>query len=189
MNVFDFDNTIYEGESAVDFFKYCVKRKPSLSRYLPKIGAMALKYKRGKVDKQEVLQFAVFMLGILSENMKDLDDALCGFWKKNSCRLKPDIIKLIEPGDVILSASPSFIFSKIENMLGGAKIISTQVDLEDMKILFLCYGENKVARFKECCPGTVPENYYTDNFNDMPMISFSKRAWLVRGSDITEIKV
>ena len=185
MNVFDFDNTIYDGESAVDFFRYCVKKKPSLSRYLPKIGAMALKYKRGKV---EVLQFAVFMLGILAENMKDLDTALEGFWKKNSCRLKPDIIKLIKPGDVILSASPSFMFSKIENMLGGAKIISTQVDLKGMKIVYLCYGENKVTRFKECCPDTVPDNYYTDNFNDMPMIRFSKRAWLVRGSDITEIK-
>lgn len=188
MNVFDFDNTIYDGESAVDFFRYCVKKKPSLSRYLPKIGAMALKYKRGKVEKQQVLQFAVFMLGILAENMKDLDTALEGFWKKNSCRLKPDIIKLIKPGDVILSASPSFMFSKIENMLGGAKIISTQVDLKGMNIVYLCYGENKVTRFKDCCPDTVPDNYYTDNFNDMPMIRFSKRAWLVRGSGITEIK-
>ena len=28
--VYDFDETIYDGDSTVDFYKYCVKRKPSL---------------------------------------------------------------------------------------------------------------------------------------------------------------
>ena len=37
MNVFDFDNTIYDGESAIDFFLYYLKKDPKLIRYLPSI--------------------------------------------------------------------------------------------------------------------------------------------------------
>ena len=34
MNVYDFDNTIYDGESVFDFYLYSVRRQPKLIRYL-----------------------------------------------------------------------------------------------------------------------------------------------------------
>lgn len=36
MNVYDFDGTIYDGDSSVDFFLYALKRMPSLIRYAPR---------------------------------------------------------------------------------------------------------------------------------------------------------
>ena len=36
MNVYDFDGTIYDGDSTIDFFFYSLKKKPSLICYLPK---------------------------------------------------------------------------------------------------------------------------------------------------------
>ena len=30
MNVYDFDDTIYAGDSTVDFFFYCLKKKPAI---------------------------------------------------------------------------------------------------------------------------------------------------------------
>lgn len=36
MNVYDFDGTIYNGDSTIDFFLYALKRNPSVLRYLPK---------------------------------------------------------------------------------------------------------------------------------------------------------
>lgn len=189
MNVFDFDNTIYDGESAVDFFKYCVKKKPSLSRHLPKVAAMALKYKTGRVSRSEVAEFGAYMLGILASNVKDLPEALDGFWKANASKLKPEILSLISEGDVIISASPSFMFEGIRGRLRGAEILSTEVDLKNAGIVRLCYGENKIIEFRRAHEGLIPENYYTDNFNDMPMIKFAKKAWLVDGIKIKEIKL
>lgn len=188
MNVFDFDNTIYDGESAVDFFKYCVKKKPSLSRHLPKVAAMALKYKTGRVSRSEVAEFGAYMLGILASNVKDLPEALDGFWKANASKLKPEILSLISEGDVIISASPSFMFEGIRGRLRGAEILSTEVDLKNAGIVRLCYGENKITEFRRAHEGLIPENYYTDNFNDMPMIKFAKKAWLVDGTCVCEIE-
>ena len=35
MNVYDFDNTIYDGESAVDFFMFCLGKDIKLIKLLP----------------------------------------------------------------------------------------------------------------------------------------------------------
>lgn len=48
MNVYDFDNTIYRGESAVDLFWYYLKQDKSLLRYVPEVAAALVRYKRGK---------------------------------------------------------------------------------------------------------------------------------------------
>ena len=31
---YDFDGTIYDGDSSVDFYKFCFKKKKSISKYL-----------------------------------------------------------------------------------------------------------------------------------------------------------
>ena len=46
MNVYDFDNTIYRGESAVDLFWYYLKQDKSLLRYVPEVAAALVRYKR-----------------------------------------------------------------------------------------------------------------------------------------------
>ena len=45
MNVYDFDNTIYDGESVFDFYLYSVRRQPKLIRYLFVVVKAFLKYK------------------------------------------------------------------------------------------------------------------------------------------------
>ena len=37
MNVFDFDNTIYDGETLVDFIVYYIKTDPRIWKYVPKL--------------------------------------------------------------------------------------------------------------------------------------------------------
>ena len=95
---------------------------------------------------------------------------------------------MISADDVIVSASPSFMFDGIKHRLGGADVIATDVDIESKKVITLCYGENKVTEFKKKYPGVIPENFYTDNFNDMPMLRFSREAWLVEGVRLRRVK-
>jgi hypothetical protein len=56
MNVYDFDNTIYDGESALDFFWFCLKKKPTLLKVLPKVIRDIAKYKACKMSKDEFME-------------------------------------------------------------------------------------------------------------------------------------
>lgn len=187
MNVFDFDNTIYDGESSLDFFVFCVKRKPSLARHLPGAMAMVAKYKRGIVPEKEVMEFCAKMLLCLVPHRSEIQKMTDMFWKKNRQKLKPEIMNIIHDGDVIISASPSFMFDNIRDIFENVRIISTEIELESGKIKELCYGANKADMFRRIYPGVRPDNFYTDNINDMPMIQLSERAWLVEGTALTEI--
>ena len=51
MNVYDFDNTIYDGESSVDFFFYFLKKDLSLSKHVPELLLALAKYKSGNLSK------------------------------------------------------------------------------------------------------------------------------------------
>lgn len=37
MNVYDFDNTIYRGDSTADFYLYCLKKHPKIISKFPKL--------------------------------------------------------------------------------------------------------------------------------------------------------
>lgn len=189
MNVFDFDNTIYDGESSFDFFKFCVRRKPSLIRYMPKTLFMMLKYKTGIVSKDRVMEFCSEMLAVLAENIGELDRCLSEFWRLSETKLKPELLGMLSADTAIISASPDFLLLGIKHKLNGSALITTQTDLNTMKISSLCYGENKVKEYKRRFGDKPLVNYYTDNMNDIPMISLAETAWLVKGSKIERIKI
>lgn len=58
MNVYDFDNTIYDGESSVDFFMFCLKKRPKLIKYILVVFFNLAKYKLCLISKQELLKLA-----------------------------------------------------------------------------------------------------------------------------------
>ena len=51
MNVYDFDKTIYDGDSTVDFYFFCLKQTPKMLKYLPYQGFSFIKYLFGFIDK------------------------------------------------------------------------------------------------------------------------------------------
>ena len=55
MNVFDFDNTIYDGESVIDFFLYYCKKDKSLLKYIPAVTKAMIKYKKGSITVEEAI--------------------------------------------------------------------------------------------------------------------------------------
>ena len=56
INLYDFDNTIYEGDSSTDFFFYCLKNYPKIAKIIPKILLSAIKYKLKIITKTEMKQ-------------------------------------------------------------------------------------------------------------------------------------
>ena len=46
MNVYDFDNTIYDGESSLALFWFYIKKMPHLVKYYPKVLKAMYNYKK-----------------------------------------------------------------------------------------------------------------------------------------------
>ena len=56
MRVFDFDNTIYDGESVIDFYLFSLRRNPKVARYVPVVLYHLLRYKLGRTTMADLEQ-------------------------------------------------------------------------------------------------------------------------------------
>ena len=66
MNVYDFDGTIYDGDSTVDFWLFCIRAKPSVFlKCLPKLLSGAILYGLKRIPKEgwkeRFFSFLVYM--------------------------------------------------------------------------------------------------------------------------------
>ena len=179
MNVFDFDNTIYDGESGVHMFLFYLKRRPLLIRYLPKVIKGIISYKRGKVTQEEVLESyadAFHEMFSVEDFVQDMRD----FWDKHEHRLRRAFFdRFYRPGDLIVSASPEDSLNEVCKRLGAGGFIGTRLDLQAARFEFVCFRENKVKAFREQFPGVEIENFYTDSMNDKAMMDISKHVFMI----------
>ncbi len=192
MNVFDFDNTIYDGESSVDFFLWYIKKDPSLIKFIPSVAVALFKYKTGKLTVEKALSqygtklTAYFKEKLSGENTLSADARI--FWKAHAANLKPIFKSSFSSDDVIISCSPRFLLAEPLNMLGIKKCICSEIDETTGEITRLCFRENKVKAFFNEYPQCEIDNFYTDSFNDKPLMDISKNVFLVKGSEIKKIK-
>lgn len=186
MNVYDFDNTIYNGESVIDFYLFALKKKPRLISVLPKLFQMVLKYNACKVSTEELLLVAEkYAARVLS--MADFEGLVSDFWDKNQKKIKKFYLDRKREDDVVISASWSFLIEEICRRLGIKWVIASEINLKTGEINRLCFREKKVQIFREEFPNAEIDKFYTDSMNDAPMISIAKRAFLVKGERVEEI--
>ena len=89
MNVFDFDNTIYDGESVIDFFLYYCKKDKSLLKYIPTVMNALIKYKKGAITVEEALsKYGKTVTDYYVKNIGMGDDFKV-FWDNNMHKIKP----------------------------------------------------------------------------------------------------
>lgn len=188
MNVYDFDETIYDGESVLDFFFFYTKRDKSILRYIPRVLWAFAKYKMGKITVEKALsQYAAPVTELFNEK-GNIPQEFQAFWDTHMHKIKPFYKDIQSDDDLIISCSPEFSLEIICKRLGIKSYLGTVVDAETGEIKRLCLRENKVKAFFEEYPDTEIENFYTDSLNDQPLIDISKNAYLVKGDKITKIK-
>lgn len=189
MRVFDFDNTIYNGESALDFFIYYLKKFPfQVAKYIPEFARGVIKYKRGSLSIDEALQSYSSIFKDCCRRFDDIPAEIERFWDKNAHNVKQFYLDMKQPDDVILSASPEVVLKVICSRIGVKNVIGSQLDIEKGEIHSICYRENKIGRFKEHYPDTVIDEFYTDSFNDKPFMDISNDVYLVKKNKIKKIK-
>ena len=188
MNVYDFDNTIYDGESAVDFFLFCLRRYPHLIKLFPLIMIKLMKYKLCLITTEELTYYIEKYFGELFFSIENHEALICEFWDKNMKKIKAFYINQKRPDDIILSASFSILLSYPAERLGIKNLITSEIDRETGKITRLCYRDNKVRLLKEVISPGTEIVFYTDSMNDKAMMGFAEKAFFVKGNRVKRIK-
>jgi len=180
MNVYDFDGTLYSGDSTVDFFLYALKRNPLLLRYLPEQVAGFALYAAKKIDKNRLKQhFYSFLKGISAETLVE------AFWDSHQDRIFSWYSSQQQPEDVVISASPDFLLRPICKRMGIQHLIASQVDSRTGACLGEnCRGQEKVLRFRAVFGDAVIHRFYSDSESDLPMAKLAQEAYRVEKGQI-----
>jgi len=182
MNVYDFDYTIYNGDSTVDFWKFCLRKHPyALLSLIPSVVGFGL-YLFRIIDKTKFKQmFYTFLKYIPS-----IDDELSLFWEEKESKIQSWYIAGKKDDDIIISASPYFLLKPICDKLGVRVIASIVEKHTGVYTGENCYGDEKVKRFQSEFPCSEINEFYSDSISDKPLADLSKIAFLVLGDKIIE---
>ena len=188
VNVYDFDNTIYDGETLVDFILYYIKTDKKIWKYVPKLIIIAIKDALHLFTVEQAIEaYASFLEGYYV-NLGDTTQNVIKFWDKNEKKIKPWYAKVQKESDIIVSGSTDFILDEIMKRMGIKHYIGSSIDKETGKFIRLCFLENKVKAFYEIYPDKHIENFYTDSMNDKAMMDIADNVYLVKKNKITKIK-
>ncbi len=181
MNVYDFDKTIYDGDSTADFILWCFRKKPWLMvSFLPGIAAFGgyLVKLCSKTYFKE--KFYRFLLGV-----PNVDLWVEEFWKEHLEKIQEWYLLRQREDDVIISASPTFLLKPACDMLKIRHLLASRVDKDTGFYLGInCHGIEKVRRFYNAFPGGEIEEFYSDSLSDAPLANLAKRAFLVKGEEL-----
>ena len=186
INAYDFDETIYDGDSSVDFYKYCLKRKPSIIVMAPIqiYGALLyfLKIKNKDFMKERIFSFL--------KRINNIDNYIEDFWKTHRKNIKEWYLKQKKKTDVIISASPEFLLKPLEKELGVDRIIATKVNKYNGHFESKnCHDYQKIKRYEmEMRRKNDIKAFYSDSFkSDKAMFEYAEEAYLVKKNKIEKI--
>ena len=117
MNVYDFDNTIYDGESCFDLFKFYIKKDPSLLKLFPKVAKGFARYKKGDISLNEMIAKYVPLAESRLKHI-DYENEPKQFWDAHMDKIKPFYKEIQKEDDLIITASPDFHIEEICKRLG-----------------------------------------------------------------------
>lgn len=146
MNAYDFDKTIYDGDSTADFYFFALKRHKKILTLLPSLFISFIKFYIFKIGTKTQFKEKMYRFLKYCDANKDVAD----FWEQNSRKIKKFYPENQKADDVIISASPQFLLEPICKKLGINNLIASKVDCKSGKYDGInCHGREKVRRFYE----------------------------------------
>lgn len=184
MNVYDFDDTIYDGDTNRDLLKYSFKKHPLLvTKSLIKTIIPFIKYKMKKIPFERVKEV---MLSFLFEI--DTKEFIKEFVKLHMKNIKPWYKERQTKNDIILSASYHLWISEFAKELGIKTCIATNTDKNGKIIGKNCKKQEKVNRLKEVISLDKVECAYGDSACDVYVLNIAKKGYVVEGNELVPYK-
>ncbi len=180
-NVYDFDKTIYMGDSTIDFYLFCLKKHPGILVEIPVLLAYLIMHMFKMCSKTTFKEkFFRFL-----RHVDSIDDLLIQFWNINHSKIASFYIKGHNENDIIISASPEFLLQPICNSLNVQYLIASKVDKNTgLYSGENCWGEEKVRRLREKMPDAAINEFYSDSLSDAPIAEIAEKAYIVQKNRI-----
>ena len=165
IDVYDFDGTIYDGDSTVDFVFFCLRRHPNVIAGLPHLVAAAV-----KIKSRGLTQFKSVLFGEMAKRF-DLEREAALFWQSEKIKAKLGKWFETRPRDLQYAAK----------LLGVKTLIGTRCDAKTGRLIGKnCKGEEKLRRIAEVVGAFEIRAMYTDDAKaDGPLLACAEEGYIV----------
>lgn len=184
--IYDFDKTIYNGETNIDFTKYVFKNYKKYRFKIIKSSIISLFFITNLKKSKEI-----FFSYLNNEKIDEIKKIRDKFWESKQDKIYKyffdEIIKNKLQSDeiILISASPTFLLEKIAKDLGFNKVIATDFKITDKfnaKIIGKnCKKEVKVDKLNEYLNNVKYEviSFYSDSISDKPLYDISINKYFI----------
>lgn len=201
--VYDFDKTIYGGETGTNFFKFYFKKFPLKSLvfiilYVEDILFYIFKQIKLKQLKERFFRF------LEGHSKEEIDKLVTEFWEIEKNKIydwaKDELAENKKQVDLVIitSASPKFIIEKFLLDFGYDLVFGTEfVKFDNDRFISKIYGENnkndeKVKKLKIWAKKQKISfeilKFYSDSIADKPLYDLAKeKVWVNKGEKIEGI--
>lgn len=178
IDVYDFDGTIYDGDSTFDFVLFCLRRHPAIALSLPALSVSAAKLAAKKIGLTE---FKSALFGLMARRFSLTEEARL-FWQDEKTKKKLGAWFYERPRDlpiVIASASPEFELRYAADILGVKNLIGTRCDDATGQLIGKnCKGAEKISRIREDMGEYTVRAMYTDDTKaDGPLLEIAEEKY------------
>ena len=196
LTIFDLDNTLLAGDSDRAWGQYIVEKKIVSDAFLVESEKFYNSYYEGDLD---IDGFLAFCLKPLTENkLSELLELREGFIED---KIKPMMLeeairtveqKKIEGPVIIATATNSFVTRPIADLFKIKDLIATEFIIKDNEFTgevdgIPCFREGKVKKVEEWVKANGYDlssaTFYSDSFNDLPLLEKVETAIVVDGDD------
>ena len=176
--VYDFDKTIYDGDSTFDFIKFLINKKKSILLHIPKMFLYLIKYKLKIINKEKMNEcfFEIF------NKFENIDELVKEFWSINEKNIKTFFKdKKTHENDIIASASPYFLLEPIANKYKVKDLFASPVDKKTGRYSGVnCHGVEKVRLINKKYENAIIEEMYSDDRKaDKPLLDLANHSYIV----------
>mgnify|MGYP003617690386 FL=1 len=195
LSVYDFDKTIYNGETLNDFYRFYLIKKPwkiyTVIFQLWYFLLYVLKIINLEKLKENFLRF------LNGENTGELKKLIREFWKKKESKInlwvKDEILKNKKETEILvaISASPTFFIIDRLRLMGFDVVIGTDFLFESTKFHSHitsknCKNYEKVKRLDKWAEDNNIQydivNFYSDSIADKPLFDLAEhKYWIKKG--------
>ena len=183
MNVYDFDKTIFVGDTEERFFHYLFYQKGMFWEHVNvKTQDLLLHLKLAKLTPSRERRYDVL------RRIPDIGTLVEAYWDANERYLMDWYLRVKQPTDVIASGTPRFLMEPIVKRLGLTRLVATEMDPHTGKIdgeYAVCFS--KVTAFEKQFSLSDIDRFYSDNYSDHYLAEYAKEAYIVTGDgEMTE---
>lgn len=183
MNVYDFDETLFTGDSEDRFFEFMFAKK-GFRHYKINFKFFDLLHKMHIITKTKSREHQYAFL----KKIDNLDATLNAYWDEVGKYMKPWYNSVKRDDDIIASGTPRFLLGPIMKKLGLTNLVATEMDPHTGKINGdFAVGEFKIVNFKSQFGLDCIDKFYSDAYSDHYLAEHAKEAYVVHDDDqITE---